>query len=84
MDGLVDVGSDAAGTHLIAWLADGLSDSLISDRAAEDGTSAPPLSHWTIERTDMNGLVLGYTGFTLPTIRYRTKRLGELIRAEAR
>jgi GntR family transcriptional regulator/MocR family aminotransferase len=81
---VVNVPSDAAGTHLIAWLPDNLSDSLISDRAAEDGTSAAPLSHWAIERTDMNALVLGYTGFSLPTIRYRAKRLAEVIHAEAR
>lgn len=83
LDGVVKVDAAAAGTHLVAWLPDGLSDSAISDRAAEDDTAAPPLSHWTIERTDMNALILGYTGFSLPTIRYRATRLGELIRALA-
>jgi GntR family transcriptional regulator / MocR family aminotransferase len=83
LDGEVNVDADAAGTHLIAWLTDGLSDSSISDRAAEDGTSAPPLSHWALDRTDTNALVLGYTGFSVPTIRYRAKRLAEAIHAEA-
>jgi GntR family transcriptional regulator/MocR family aminotransferase len=82
--GVVDVNADAAGTHLITWLPDGVSDSVISDRAAEDDTSAPPLSHWAIRRTDMNALVLGYTGFNVPTIRYRAKLLAELILDEAR
>jgi GntR family transcriptional regulator / MocR family aminotransferase len=80
---VVDIQADAAGTHLLAWLPDGLSDSLISERAAADGTSAPPLSHWAMERSDTNALVLGYTGFNLATIRYRAKLLAEVIRAEA-
>jgi GntR family transcriptional regulator / MocR family aminotransferase len=84
LNGFVDVSADGAGTHLIVRLPEYLPDSLISDRAAENGISAPPLTHWTIDRTDQNGLVLGYTGFNLPTIRHRTKRLGELIRAEVR
>jgi GntR family transcriptional regulator / MocR family aminotransferase len=83
LDGVIAVDRDAAGTHLIARLPDALPDAVISNLAAEDGTSAPPLSHWSIARTDMNGLVLGYTGFNLPTIRYRAKRLGEVIRASA-
>jgi GntR family transcriptional regulator/MocR family aminotransferase len=81
---VVKVGSDPAGTHLIAWLPDGLRDAPISDRAAEMGISAPPLSHWAIERTDANGFVLGYTGFGPPTIRYRVKRLTEAVFAEER
>jgi hypothetical protein len=32
----------------------------------------------------MNALVLGYTGFNVPTIRYRAKLLAELILDEAR
>jgi GntR family transcriptional regulator/MocR family aminotransferase len=80
---MVSVSADAAGTHLIAWLPNEVSDSRISDLAAEDDMSAPPLSHWAIERTEMNALVLGYTGFNVPTIRYRAKQLAELIRAEA-
>jgi GntR family transcriptional regulator/MocR family aminotransferase len=80
--GAIRVGSHQAGTHLIAWLPEGVRDSRIADLAADDGMSAPPLSHWAIERTDMNALVLGYTGFTVPSLRYRAKRLAELIIAE--
>jgi GntR family transcriptional regulator / MocR family aminotransferase len=83
LHGAIRVGSHQAGTHLIAWLPDGVSDSRIADLAAEDGMSAPPLSHWAIDRTDMNALVLGYTGFSVPSIRYRAKRLAELVTAEA-
>jgi GntR family transcriptional regulator/MocR family aminotransferase len=82
--GVMHVSPHPAGTHLIAWLPDGVSDSAIADLAAEEGMSAPPLSHWAIERDDTNALVLGYTGFSVPTIRYRAKRLAELIIAQAR
>lgn len=79
LGGVVRVDSDPAGTHVVAWLPDGVVDKVIADRCADVETSAPPLSHWAIERTDTNALVLGYTGFSIPAIRYRVKVLADVI-----
>jgi GntR family transcriptional regulator/MocR family aminotransferase len=65
LGGLLDVGADPGGMHLIGYLhpdlAARMDDQGASRRAAAVGIAAPPLSsHW-IGRAQRQGLLLGYT-----------------------
>ncbi|MFM7686058.1 MAG: PLP-dependent aminotransferase family protein [Actinomycetota bacterium] len=79
---LLTVGPDDAGMHLIGWLPEGVSDSLLAARSAERGVSTPPLSHY-YNRGDAAraGVILGYTGFDEAQLRSAARHFSEALRS---
>lgn len=59
----------SAGTHLIAWLQDGMDDRRVATRATIDGVIARPLSAFRRVPGGRGGLVLGFGGARLDQIR---------------
>lgn len=58
----VEVVGDAAGMHLVMMLPPGMSDVVVSKRAAQRGISATPLSTCYLRPPARGGLILGYGG----------------------
>jgi GntR family transcriptional regulator/MocR family aminotransferase len=81
LPGVLDIEPGPVGMHLVARLPEGISDAALSDALAEEGISAAPVSYFTTSETpERGGLLLGYTGFAEPAIKYRSKVLASVIR----
>ena len=74
--GAVEAHSHEAGMHVIAWLAKGMSDSVVSRRARELGVEAPALTTYRAKPGGRPGLVLGYAAYAEREIRAAVERLG--------
>lgn len=73
--GLLDVTAAEAGMHLVGRLPKGVSDRAASQRAADNGIDAPPLSAFYAEPTARDGLLLGYASVNARQIRDGVRRL---------
>jgi GntR family transcriptional regulator/MocR family aminotransferase len=61
--------------HILAWLAKGKSDSVVSRRARELGVEAPALTTYRAKPGGRGGLVLGYAAYSEQEIRSGVKKL---------
>jgi GntR family transcriptional regulator/MocR family aminotransferase len=75
LKGAVEVHSHEAGMHVIAWLAKGMSDSVVSRRARELGVEAPALMTYRAKPGGRPGLVLGYAAYAEREIRAAVEKL---------
>ena len=82
--GAVEVHSHEAGMHVLAWLAKGVLDSVISRRAREVGVEAPALTTYRARPGGRGGLVLGYAAYSEEEIREGVKRLAQVMERVAR
>jgi GntR family transcriptional regulator / MocR family aminotransferase len=73
--GLLEVPPADAGMHLVAWLPTGWSDREASQRAAEAGISAPPLSAYSDRAPARAALLLGYSSVNARRIQEGARRL---------
>jgi GntR family transcriptional regulator/MocR family aminotransferase len=85
LGGLLEVGADSGGMHLIGYLhpdlAGRMDDQEASRRAAAAGIAAPPLSsHW-MEQAKRQGLLLGYTALPERQIDAVVARLAKTLSA---
>ncbi len=85
--GLLEVGADEAGMHLIAWpgadLAGRMDDQRITEAAAKAGVTAPALSTAYAGKPARQGLMLGYAAHNEDAIEAAGRRLGEIVRTAA-
>jgi GntR family transcriptional regulator/MocR family aminotransferase len=75
LGGAVEVRSHDAGMHVVAWLAKGKRDSVVSRRARELGVEAQALATYRAKPGGRGGLVLGYAAYTEQQIREGVKKL---------
>ncbi len=81
---LLTVHPDDAGMHLIGWLPDGTSDTLLALRCADLGISTPPLSHYFNGGAEGSpGILLGYTGFDVAQLKMGARALSTALRSRA-
>ncbi len=73
------VSKASSGMHLIGWLAEGLSDQKVAEKAAEKGLNLSPLSSYCINNKLPPGIILGYTGFDEKQIRQGIGRLKQVL-----
>lgn len=69
----------SSGMHIIGWLADGLNDQKISEKAAEHSLSLSPLSSYCLKNKLPSGIILGYTGFNAEQIRKGVRKIKEIL-----
>lgn len=79
LGGLVRLEAAPAGMHVVAHLPEELPDTEISARCAAANLVAPALSDHALSRADLNGLLLGFAGYSDPAIRYGVRRLAEIV-----
>ena len=72
----VEVVGDEAGMHLVMMLPSGVSDVVVSKRAAQRGVSAMPLSTCYLRPPGRGGLILGYGGANPRQIQEGVSKLG--------
>ena len=53
-----------AGMHLVAWLPPGINAQIIANEALKEGVIIHSLSQYSIKFNRLNGLTLGFSGFT--------------------
>lgn len=75
----IEIESSPAGMHLIGWLPKGVDDVDISERAAQNGLLAAPLSRYAIKPPKRSGLLLGYTAFDKKQIRDGVEKLAKIL-----
>ncbi|WP_406349327.1 PLP-dependent aminotransferase family protein [Streptomyces sp. NBC_00144] len=78
--GIIQAEADPAGMSLVGWLPPGVSDLHVAERLAAAGIYAPPLSYFATEPQPRGALLLGYTGFTPPRIKFSSRKLGSTVR----
>lgn len=75
----LDVDPNDAGLHLVARLPSGIDDRAVSDRLAEHGLIALPLSFYAERSLDRGGLLLGYAAVSEEDIRTEVRRMAEIL-----
>lgn len=75
----VELGDPGAGMHVVGWLARGLSDRRVAERAAAAGLELQALSSFATEPLPRGGLLLGYAEFTPAALRAAVRRLATLL-----
>lgn len=78
--GRLEVIGAEAGMQLTALLPRGVDDVAVARKAAEKGISARPLSSCHLRAPSRGGLILGYGGVDLRTIREAVKKLAPCLR----
>ena len=78
--GVLEVGPDAAGMHLLGWLPEGVDDREAARAAARYGVQAQPLSYFAVEHNRRGALVLGYAAPEEREIREAAGRLAQALR----
>lgn len=79
LKGLLQVKKADAGMHLVGWLPEGISDKLISEKAAEKGLKLAPISAYFNKKLPRGGLILGYTAFDEKQIKEGVIKLKKIL-----
>lgn len=79
LGGLLKVSKVHSGMHLIGWLAKGLDEIEVAEKAFENGLNLTPLSSYGIENNLPSGIILGYTGFDEKQIRQGIRKLKRVL-----
>ena len=64
-----------AGMHCIAWLPEGMDAVALVREAANQGIDIAPVSHFSIEPLARNGIILGYSEYSVEQIQDGIRRL---------
>ncbi len=80
--GLLDVKKADAGMHVVGWLPEGVSDTAISRKAAEQNLKLAPISAYCAKELPRGGLILGYTAFEKNQIKEGVKKLKAILSTE--
>ena len=79
LEGLLEINPARAGMQLIGWLPKGANDQDVSRRAARAGIDVRPLSFYCMEARLRPGLLIGYTGISVPAIRLGIRKLSRVL-----
>jgi GntR family transcriptional regulator / MocR family aminotransferase len=79
----LEIVSPEAGMHLVALLPPGIKDVRVSQRAAQSGISAMPLSTCYLGKPSKSGLILGYGGTNAAQIQEGVRRLAVSLEPKA-
>ncbi|HSU94002.1 MAG TPA: PLP-dependent aminotransferase family protein [Gemmatimonadaceae bacterium] len=77
--GAMHLSPDAAGLHMVGWLAPGTNDAEVAKSAARAGVDATPLSACTSCRPERGALLLGYAAFDEQEIRAGVRKLAGVL-----
>jgi GntR family transcriptional regulator/MocR family aminotransferase len=81
LGGSVEIIGDDAGMHLVVLLPVGLDDVALSNKAAQNGISAIPLSSCYMKPPSRGGLILGYGGVSLRQIQDGIYKLATIVKS---
>jgi GntR family transcriptional regulator/MocR family aminotransferase len=80
---LLEVKKAEAGMHLVGWLAEGLDDKKVSEKATEENLKIMPISHYFERGSPRDGLVLGYTAFDERQIKDGVIKLSKILKKQS-
>jgi len=75
----VEVAPSDAGLHLVGRLPEGVDDRAVSNRLADHGLIALPLSYYTERSLERGGLLLGYAAVPEERIQNEVRRMADLL-----
>jgi GntR family transcriptional regulator / MocR family aminotransferase len=84
LDGLLDIVPADSGLHTIGHLPAHLSETAVARAAETRGIVVSPIARFSIEKTAVNGLVLGFGSIRPPEIRSGIAVLGQVLQALAK
>jgi GntR family transcriptional regulator/MocR family aminotransferase len=79
-DEFIRAAYEPTGMSVVGWLPPAVSDVDLARLLATAGIYAPPLSSFAAEPQPTGALILGYTGFLTPRIKYGAKVMGSTLR----
>ena len=68
-----------AGIHCVGWLAEGVDDLQVVEKAKEYDLHLTPISNFSVEPLKRKGLLLGYGGYSILELKKGMTRLGALL-----
>jgi GntR family transcriptional regulator / MocR family aminotransferase len=68
--------------HVVGWLPKGVSDKVISGKAAEQNLKVAAISAYGTKKLPRGGLILGYTAFGKNQIKEGVKKLKAILSGE--
>ena len=85
MDDRLFVPPIRGGMHTIGWLRDGsVSDASVADVLLAHGIDAAPISRFSALKTTRSGLVLGFSGYSIPELVLATEKMRKVLRKSIR
>jgi len=78
---LLEIVVPEAGMHLVVWFPIGVSARAIADRAAEHGLYIQPISRFSLQDPQCDGLLLGFASASPQALRAGIKTLAQAMRA---
>lgn len=79
LPGLIDIARTDTGLHTVGYLPSEISETAVAERAWARNLTVAPISRYCIAPTDMNGLVLGFSGVMPDDIEKGVRVLGEVL-----
>ena len=70
-----------AGMHCVGWLPAGIDDQALVQEAASQGIDLVPVANFSIEPLDREGILLGYSEYTVEQIQDGVRRLAAAMRS---
>ena len=83
LDGLLDIEPTDAGLHTIGNLQCGLIDTDVAARAEKQNITVTPIRRFCISDTDVNGLLLGFSGIDQSAIKAGVTTLARVLETQA-
>lgn len=79
LSSFIDINPSNAGLHLVGRLPEGVDDRTVSNRLAEEGIIALPLSFYAERPLERGGLLLGYAALSEDEIRRNVRRMADIL-----
>jgi GntR family transcriptional regulator/MocR family aminotransferase len=79
IDDAMQLAPDAAGLHVVGWLAPGAKDAEVAEAAVRAGVDATPLSAYSSAPPHRGALLLGYAAFDEKEIRAGVRKLARVL-----
>lgn len=79
--GRIEVEKSVSGMHIIGWLPEGISDQLVSERAAQFGIKTAAVSRQSLTDGMRGGLILGYTAINESQIKKGVAQLAKAMKS---
>lgn len=83
LDGRLEVKKSVSGMHIIGWLPEGVSDTLVAERAAQFGVKTAAVSAQSLTEWNRGGLILGYTAINEAQIKKGVRQLAKAMQSLA-
>ncbi|MFD1747306.1 PLP-dependent aminotransferase family protein [Rhizobium helianthi] len=80
LDGTMTVNAEGDGLHLVGHLPACIPDRHVASAAAKRGIGATALSSYCLQRSDLNGLIMGFAGWDASKLKEAARTIASIVR----